>query len=130
GRGKLRLKLDLALGEPEKPKIAADYEFSGNDVTLLSWLPPVEGASGRLSFTESSFTLQDVRGRLMGGALALAGGLRQGRGLEITARGDASFAATQKLFDHPLRQQVSGNLGYTVTVRAQDGLTRVSFESP
>jgi uncharacterized protein (TIGR02099 family) len=130
GQGKLRLKLDLALGEPEKPKLAAEYEFSGNDVTLLSWLPPVEGASGRLSFTESSFTVQDVRGKLMGGTLALGGGLRQGRGLEITARGDASFAATQKLFDHPLRKHVSGNLPYTVTVRGQDGLARVTFESP
>src|SRR6185503_1998 len=130
GRGKLRLKLDLALGEPQKPQVAAEYEFSGNDVTLLAWLPPVEGASGRLSFTESSFTVQDVRGKLMGGTLALGGGLRPGRGLEITARGDASFAATQKLFDHPLRKHVSGNLPYTVTVRGQDGLARVTFESP
>jgi uncharacterized protein (TIGR02099 family) len=130
GRGKLRLNLDLVLAEMEKPKVAADYEFSGNDVTVLSWLPPVEGASGRLAFTESSFTLQDVRGRLMGGTVALAGGLRQGRGVEIIARGDAAFAATQKLFDHPLRKHVSGSIGYTVTVRGQDGLAHVSFESP
>ena len=129
GRGKLRLKLDIPLEAPPKTRVTGDYEFERNQVTVLSWLPPVEAASGRLAFTESSFTLHDVKGTLMGGQVAVSGGTRAGRGIEVLARGDASFNATQALFDHPLRKYLSGSFGYFVTVRAQDGAARVTFES-
>ena len=130
GSGKLRLKLDLPLAELAKSRVTGDYEFTANQVTAVSWLPPIEGGSGRLAFTESSFTLHDVRGKLFGGSIALSGGTRAGRGVEVLARGDASFEATQKLFDHPLRKHLSGTFGYFVTVREQDGAARVTFESP
>jgi uncharacterized protein (TIGR02099 family) len=130
GRGKLRLKLDLPLAELAKTRVSGDYEFGANQVSVLSWLPPIEQAAGKLAFSESSFTLQDVRGRLLGGAVAIAGGTRAGRGLELVARGDASFDATRALFDHPLRKHVTGSFAYLVTVNAKDGLARVSFESP
>ncbi|HEV3007580.1 MAG TPA: YhdP family protein, partial [Burkholderiales bacterium] len=130
GRGKLRLKLELPLAALQKTRLAGDYEFAGNQVTVLPWLPPIESASGRLAFGESSFTLHDVRGRLLGGAVGISGGTRAGRGVEVLARGDASFEATRVLFDHPLRKYVSGTFGYFVTVRTQDGAARVTFESP
>ena len=98
--------------------------------TVLPWLPPVEAAAGRVAFTESSFTLHDVRGRAFGGPIALSGGTRTGRLIEVIARGDASVDATRALFDHPLRKHVSGSFGYFLTVRAQDGMARITFESP
>lgn len=130
GRGKLRLKLDLPLAQLERSRVSGDYEFAANQVTVVPWLPPIEAASGRLAFTESSFTLHDVRGRLLGGAVGISGGTRTGRGVEVLARGDASFDATQALFDHPLRKHLSGSFGYSVTVREQEGAARVTFESP
>ena len=130
GGGKLRLKLDLPLAELAKSRVTGDYEFAANQVTAVPWLPPIEGGSGRLAFTESSFTLHDVRGKLLGGSIALSGGTRAGRGVEVLARGDASFEATQPVFDHPLRKHLSGTFGYFVTVREQDGAARVTFESP
>jgi uncharacterized protein (TIGR02099 family) len=130
GRGKLRLKLDLPLAELAKTRVDGDYEFAANQVSVLSWLPPIEQAAGRLAFSESSVTLQEVRGRLFGGAVAIAGATHPGRGLEVVARGDASFDATRALFDHPLRKHVSGGFAYVVTVNAKDGLARVSFDSP
>lgn len=130
GQGKLRLKLDLPLAELAKTRVSGEYDFAANDVTVLPWLPPVEAAAGRVAFTESSFTLHDVRGRAFGGPIALSGGTRAGRLIEVIARGDASFDATRALFDHPLRKHVSGSFGYFLTVRAQDGLARITFESP
>jgi uncharacterized protein (TIGR02099 family) len=130
GRGKLHLKADLPLGELAKTRVTGEYEFAGNQLTVLSWLPPIEQAAGKLAFSESSFTLHDVRGKLLGGAVAISGGTRADRGLELIARGDAAFDATRALFDHPLRKHVSGSFAYVVAVNAKDGLTRVSFESP
>jgi uncharacterized protein (TIGR02099 family) len=135
GRGKLRLKLDLPLAELAKSRVTGDYEFGANQVTVVPWLPPVEAASGRLAFTDASFTLHDVRGRFLGGGVAISGGTRSGRGVEVFARGDASFEATRAiadpdLRDHPLRNYLSGTFGYSVTVREQNGAARVTFESP
>ena len=130
GQGKLRLKLDLPLAELAKTRVSGEYDFAANDVTVLPWLPPVEAAAGRVAFTESSFTLHDVRGRAFGGPIALSGGTRTGRLIEVIARGDASVDATRALFDHPLRKHVSGSFGYFLTVRAQDGMARITFESP
>ena len=130
GRGKLQLKLDLPLAALPKSRVSGDYEFAANQVTVVPWLPPIEGGSGRLAFTESSFTLHDVRGKLLGGSVAVSGGTRAGRGIEVLARGDAAFEATQPLFDHPLRKHLSGTFGYFVTVREQEGAARITFESP
>jgi len=130
GAGKLRLKLDLPIADMSKARVAGEYEFAANQVSVVPWLPPVEAASGKLAFTESSFTLHEVRGRLLGGTLAVSGGTRPGRGLELAARGAATVEATRALFDHPLRKHLSGGFDYVVTVRGQGGLARVSFESP
>jgi uncharacterized protein (TIGR02099 family) len=130
GRGKLRLKLDLPLAALPKSRVSGEYEFAANQVTFMPWLPPIEGGSGRVAFTESSVTLHDVRGKVLGGSIGISGGTRADRGVEVLARGDASFEATKPLFDHPLRQHLSGSFAYFVTVRGQDGAARVTFESP
>jgi len=132
GNGKLRLKVDLPFAEPAKTRVTGDYEFAGNQVDVVSWLPPIGQAAGRFAFTDSSFTLHGVRGRLMGGAVTVSGGTRGERRLEILARGDASFDGTRTVpfLDHPLRKHVSGTFTYAVTVQAQDGLARVRFDSP
>ena len=129
GRGKLRVKLDLPLAAPPRTRVTGEYDFAANQVTVLPWLPPLEGASGRVGFTESSFTLHDVRGQFLGGSVGISGGTRAERGVEIIARGDATFDATRTLLDHPLRQYVSGTFGYFLTVRSQEGAARVTFES-
>ena len=130
GRGKLRLKLDLPLAAPAKTRVAGEYDFGANQVTVLPWLPPVEAASGRVTFGETGFTLHDVRGRFLGGGVSISGGTRAERGVEILARGDASIDASRALFDHKLSNHLAGSFGYFVTVRAQEGAARVTFESP
>src|SRR5262245_26568829 len=134
GRGKLRLKLDLPLAALAKSRVSGDYEFAANQVRVVPWLPPIEDGSGRLAFTESSFTLHDVRGQLLGGQVGLSGGTRADRGVEVLARGEAQFEAARAvagpLRDHPVLDQLSGSFGYFVTVREQEGAARVTFESP
>jgi uncharacterized protein (TIGR02099 family) len=129
GRGRLRLKLDIPLSEVPQTRASGDYEFAGNQVSVVPWLPPVEQAGGRFAFSEAGFTLHDLRGRILGGPLTVSGGKRPGRGVEVLARGDAAFDATRAIFDHPLRRHLSGTFPYALTVRAQDGPARLSFES-
>ncbi|MCD6041518.1 MAG: hypothetical protein K0R40_1121, partial [Burkholderiales bacterium] len=129
GHGKLRLKLELPLADLARTRASGDYAFAANKLVVLPGLPPVEDAEGRVSFTENGFTLQGVHGRLLGGGLALEGGAQKRRGVDVTARGEADFAATRALFDHPLRSHISGRFPYVVSVQAKDGPPRVVFRS-
>jgi len=78
GRGRLQLKLELPIGNLAATKVAGEYQFANNSITLHPQLPPVERATGKVSFTESTLTVNDVRGRLFGGPLAVSGGSRPG----------------------------------------------------
>jgi uncharacterized protein (TIGR02099 family) len=132
GRGKLRVKLELPLADLDKTRVEGEYDFGGNEVRVLSWLPPVEQAEGRLVFTDSSFTLQKVRGRFLGGTVTVVGGTRAGRGTGIVARGDATVeeARKVKMFDYPQARELSGTFSYVMTLQAKDGAPRISVESP
>jgi uncharacterized protein (TIGR02099 family) len=129
GRGKLRLKLDLPLKELAKTRVAGDYEFSGNNVGVHAQLPPIERASGRLSFTESTLTVNDIHGRLFGGAVAISGSTRPGGGMQILVKGEATVAATRALFEHPWQRYLSGAANYAATIELVNGRTRVLVES-
>jgi uncharacterized protein (TIGR02099 family) len=131
GKGKLRVKLELPSTNLAATKVAGEYEFANNSVTLRPQLPPVERATGKLTFTESTFTLNDVRGRLFGGPLALSGGSRPGGGgIEVVAKGEATLAGVRPVFDPPWRRYLSGAAAYTATLQVREGRTRISVESP
>src|SRR5688572_26002643 len=132
GRGKLRLKLELPLADLANTKVAGEYEFAANQIKVVDELPPIEQATGRLAFTDAGFTLQDVHGRLLGGALSATGGTHPRRGVEVTVRGDATVEQVRSVppLDHPLGKHLSGGFAYSATVQAKDGLARVTLESP
>ncbi|HEX9395114.1 MAG TPA: YhdP family protein [Burkholderiales bacterium] len=129
GRGTLHLKLDIPLDAPNTTQIAGDFEFGANSVTVHPQLPPIERAGGRLSFTSAGLALHDIRGRLFGGALIVAGGTRPGGAVEIVARGEATVAGLGGLLDDPWRRYLSGASSYVATVNVRDGLVRVGVES-
>jgi uncharacterized protein (TIGR02099 family) len=129
GKGRLRLRLDLALGELAKSKVAGGYEFSANTVTLYPQLPPIERAGGSVSFTGSGFRLHDVNGRAFGGSVAFTGGTRPEGGVEVLAKGDATVGGAQTLFDHPWWRTLTGGSSYVATLGIDDDRVRIRFES-
>ncbi|HXM83562.1 MAG TPA: YhdP family protein [Burkholderiales bacterium] len=131
GRGKLRLKLELPITHLAATRVAGEYEFANNNLTVHPQLPPIERATGKLMFTESTLTVHDVRGRLFGGPLAVSGGSRPGGdGIEVVARGEATPAGVRSVFDHPWRRFLSGAASYSATLLVREGRTRITIESP
>ncbi len=130
GRGKLRLNLELALHAMAKSKIAGDYSFAANTVTVDARLPPIERAGGRVSFTESSIAIQDVRGQLFGDQVRISGGSKPGSSVVVNAEGRATVEGIRPLFDHPWRRRLAGAARYTATVAVKEGRAHVTFESP
>ncbi len=130
GRGKLRLRLELALHEMSKSRIAGDYQFTGNTVTLDPRLPPIERAGGRVNFTESSIAINDVRGQLFGDQVRISGGSKPGGSVLVVAEGRATMEGMRPVFDHPWRRRLAGAARYTATVAVKDGRAQITFESP
>jgi uncharacterized protein (TIGR02099 family) len=130
GRGKLALKLDLPLGDLASTKVEGEFGFAANTVTIPHGnLPPIEAAGGRVSFTQSSLALRDLKGRVFDGPVTVSGGTRPGGVLEIVARGDAQVAALQPVLDHPWRRYLSGAAPYSATVQLREGRARIIVES-
>jgi uncharacterized protein (TIGR02099 family) len=129
GRGKLRLALELPLAELAASKVTGEYDIQANNVGVHPLLPPIREASGKLSFSESSFALHDVRGRFLGGPVTLSGGLRAGSPIEIVARGEADIAQTRALFEHPWQRHLAGTAPYSARVSARAGEPRIIVES-
>jgi uncharacterized protein (TIGR02099 family) len=128
GDGRLRLKLDLPLAELNQSKVQGAFEFSGNDIVLHPQIPPLERAAGRLGFTESAFSVHDVKGRLVGGNVAIAGGPQPDGGIEIVARGDARADALG--LDEPWSSRLAGSARYVAKVNLSEGRSRFSIDSP
>jgi uncharacterized protein (TIGR02099 family) len=129
GAGQLRLKLELPLANLASSKVAGEYEFADNDLTVHQQLPSIEHAGGKIEFSESAFAVHDMQGTLFGGGVAIAGGSRPGGEVEMLAGGEATIAATSAYFDHPLARHLSGSAPYTASVNMREGLTRVAIES-
>jgi uncharacterized protein (TIGR02099 family) len=129
GRGRLQLRLELKLHEMEKSKIAGDFQFSGNAITLDARLPPIQRAGGRVGFTESSLTVGDVRGQLLGGDLRVSGGSRPEGGIVVTADGRATVEGLRAIFDHPWRRRLGGSLRYIAQATIKEGRTQLALDS-
>jgi uncharacterized protein (TIGR02099 family) len=130
GRGKLRLKLELMLNEIARSKVAGDYQFASNAITLDPRLPPIQRASGRVDFTESTLSIQDVRGQLFGGEVGISGGSRPDSSVAVVAEGRATVDGIRPLFDHPWRRRLSGGARYAASVTLKEGRVQLTFDSP
>ena len=130
GQGKLRLKLELPLKDLPKTRVEGEYEFAGNNLVVHAQLPPIEGAAGKLGFTESSFNVHGVEGRLLGGTVAVSGATQADGNVQIVARGEATLAAARTLFDHPWQRFLAGQAAYVATINLVKGRAHVVVQSP
>jgi uncharacterized protein (TIGR02099 family) len=129
GPGRLRLELDIPLKDRRASRVAGEYEVLDNDVVVRRGLPAIEGLAGKISFTQSAIAVQEMRGRLFGGALALSGGTQPDGGLHIAASGEATVEGARQYFDHPAAAQLSGGAPYSALLTIAKGRTRLRLES-
>lgn len=129
GRGRLRLRLDLMLTDMGRSRIAGDFQFAGNSITLDPRLAPIDRAGGRLAFTENSLTIHDIRGQMFGDAMRIAGGSKPDGGVQIALEGRMTAEGMRSIFDHPWRQRLSGSTRYAALLTVKEGRTQVSLDS-
>ncbi|MBM3368107.1 MAG: TIGR02099 family protein, partial [Betaproteobacteria bacterium] len=129
GRGRLRLRLDLPLGDQGTTRTSGEFQVTNNVLVVDPRVLPINAANGRIVFTEDSLNIAELRGTLFGGPVAISGGSKTGVPLAIVARGRGTVEGFSALFDHPWRKRLSGGAAYVATVSSVDGRIRTSFES-
>jgi len=129
GRGRLRLKLELPLNDLQKARSSGEFQFANNALVLDARVPSIGAATGRIAFTEDSLGIQELRGTLFGGPVAISGGSRRGVPLTVEARGRGTVEGFGALFDHPWRKRLSGGAAYVATITSLEGRIRTSLET-
>lgn len=129
GDGKLRLSFDLPLAEPEKTMVAGEYLFFDNSIRYYDDLPPLQNATGSVSFSDSGFNVNAAKARVFGGVVTVNGGMSGDSGLRIVARGEASAIGLGPLLGDPWRNFVTGDTDYVATVRTRKSRVEVTVES-
>jgi uncharacterized protein (TIGR02099 family) len=129
GNGKLALKLELPLADLSKNRVHGEFRFAGGAVHVDPRLPPIERATGIITFTEASLDIRDTGGQLFGGPVAISGGTQKEGGMLVTARGTFTPEGFRTLFDHPWRRQMTGSSAYVATVGTRGGRAQITFDS-
>lgn len=128
GNGRLNLKIDLALGDPQAAaNVAGNFDFSDNELRIPN-LAPLAGVSGRLAFTESDFEARDVKLEAFGGSAQVTVA-RRGGVLDVQAAGMADLAEVHRAVGTPLAQRLTGATDYKLAMTVRNASPSWQLES-
>lgn len=133
GNGELRLKLDLPLIDAEKARVEGRFALQGNDLLLSPGTPMLTGAHGTVAFREHGFTLDNVRGRLLGGEVRANGGTQQDGTVRVSAAGTVSGRGIAELLAGTgaagLGGRFEGSAPWQASVGVRDGQPSVQLQA-
>ncbi|MFN9956553.1 MAG: DUF3971 domain-containing protein, partial [bacterium] len=75
GAAQLSLKLEVPLVGPEPSKVKGSVQLAGNELRINPGLPALQNTRGRVDFSEKGFSVAAATAQLLGGEVALEGGI-------------------------------------------------------
>ncbi|GAC1333665.1 MAG: hypothetical protein NVSMB28_30680 [Collimonas sp.] len=133
GNARLQLNLQLPLAHVIDSKVTGVLQFQNNDVILQKIIPPIANATGQLEFNEKGFSLNGIKGNMLGGPAQVSGGTQADHQTLVKVEGSAAIdglramyptAAMQKLLSH-----ASGSSRYTANIAVREHHTELVVES-
>lgn len=114
GNARLNLALTMPLDHPdEKTQLTGEVVLAGNRVALGGDIPPMDGVTGRVRFTQNDVRVNDLTAEALGGPLRLSVGTEAGR-IRTHASGTANFDRVRGQFSYPLIDQLTGTGQWTL----------------
>ena len=119
GPGRLNLSLVLPLGQLATSKVAGVYQLTANHLVVDRELPPLEQASGKFEFTESSVRTPGVSGVFLGGPLTIVGATQRDSTLRATLTGRINVDNVRKAGGAAWMQHLKGSTDWrgVLTIR-------------
>jgi uncharacterized protein (TIGR02099 family) len=129
GSGKLQLKLDLPLVRLAETRVAGNYQFAGNQVSIDAGWPAVTQASGRLDFSENSVNMRAVNAQFLGGPVAVSIASQRDGVVAVNARGTLNAAFLPGALELPLLRQLGGTTSWNSSVSIRKRVATIVVES-
>ncbi|CAM5778902.1 YhdP family protein [Ottowia pentelensis] len=138
GDATLDLKLDLPVHQLEQAKVQGRVRPAGNTLRLAAAAPPLEQASGAVSFSEAGFAIEGAQARALGGSVQVSGGTAADASrVQIQASGQASAEGLRQAGEWgpawsavaALARQASGSADYQLELGFQGQAMRLDVRS-
>jgi uncharacterized protein YhdP len=138
GDATLELKLDLPVQTIEQAKVQGRVRLAGNTLRLAAAAPPLEQASGAVSFSEAGFAIEGAQARALGGPVQVSGGtVAEASRVLIKASGQASAEGLRQAGDGgpawsavaALARQASGSADYRLELGFQGEAMQLDVHS-
>lgn len=133
GNASLALKLQLPLNNMRDAKVKGSLQFAGNNVTLMSALPPLQNTQGKLEFHEKGFNLAGIKSNFLGGPVTVSGGSQRDGSILVRGEGTLSADGIRKTYGAPATQgalaRISGSTRYSTSIRVKNKAPEIIVES-
>jgi uncharacterized protein (TIGR02099 family) len=135
GNAALKLALDLPIAHIHDAKVDGQVTLQDNDLRITPDTPQMTQAQGVVSFSDTSFTVQNVSARLLGGAARISGGMPPGAATPVLLRvaGTASAEGLRQMSDWAplpaIARQASGSAAYEASIGLRAGAPDVMVTS-
>jgi uncharacterized protein (TIGR02099 family) len=133
GKGKLHLAFQMPIEHPHQTRVQGRVDLLHNNVDLIADLPTIYNATGAVKFNESGFTLENIKGRFLGGAVHVSGGTQADHTIAVKAHGvmqmDGVRAAYPQTELAGILNHALGETPYAVDIQVKDALTSVTVDS-
>lgn len=134
GAAQLSLKLEVPLVGPEPSRVKGSVQLGGNELRLNPSLPALQNARGRVDFSEKGFSLSAATAQLLGGDVALEGGLSPSGSNRLQLQGVVQAAAVKASPElawlAPLSAHWSGQAPYRLSLGMVGGQLQWVLTSP
>lgn len=137
GDAALKLKLDLPVAQIRDAKVEGRATLQGNDLRVTPDAPLLAQTQGVIGFSDTGFTVQDARARLLGGEARISGGSQPAAAgapsVLLRASGVATAEALRQMEDWaPLpafAREASGSAAYEASIGFRAGAPEVVVTS-
>jgi uncharacterized protein (TIGR02099 family) len=96
GSADLKLALAVPLAHSDASTVRGSVTLAGSDLRLHADGPTLAAARGQVDFTQKSFSIAGASGRLLGGDVAIDGGVQPDGSMRFIAQGTATAEALRR----------------------------------
>ncbi len=129
GAGRLALKLVLPLGQLAGTKVAGSYQLINNQVVVERDFPPLEQASGRIEFTESSVRTTGLNAVFLGGPVAISAATQADASIRASLHGRVNADNVRKAGGPGWMQHLRGATDWRGTLTVRNKVPEFVIES-
>ena len=119
GVGKLNLRLEMPLRNPERTRVAGGYQMTNNRLLIDTSMAPLEQVTGRLEFSETGVNVPSANAIFFGGPLTIAGTTQRDGTIRMNLQGRVNPDAVRRAGGPVWLSHIRGTADWTgnITVR-------------